>query len=80
MSTKMKDTSRGSGVVSLAEQATDIQKTGYLRKLKTMKKKFFVMRKESEAGPARLECYDSEKKWKAGALPKRTIALGPAST
>ncbi|KAH8022240.1 hypothetical protein HPB51_023118 [Rhipicephalus microplus] len=75
MSTKMKDTSRGSGVVSLAEQATDIQKTGYLRKLKTMKKKFFVMRKESEAGPARLECYDSEKKWKAGALPKRTIAL-----
>lgn len=75
MSTKMKDTSRGSGVVSLAEQATDIQKTGYLRKLKTMKKKFFVMRKESEAGPARLECYDSEKKWKAGVLPKRTIAL-----
>uniref|UniRef100_A0A023GDH0 Insulin receptor substrate 1 n=1 Tax=Amblyomma triste TaxID=251400 RepID=A0A023GDH0_AMBTT len=75
MSTKMKDTSRGSGVVSLAERAADIHKTGYLRKLKTMKKKFFVMRRESEAGPARLECYDSEKKWKAGALPKRTIAL-----
>ncbi|KAH7937885.1 hypothetical protein HPB49_017164 [Dermacentor silvarum] len=75
MSTKMKDASRGSGVVSLAEQAIDIQKTGYLRKLKTMKKKFFVMRKESEAGPARLECYDSEKKWKAGVLPKRTIVL-----
>ncbi|XP_065300022.1 insulin receptor substrate 2-B isoform X2 [Dermacentor albipictus] len=75
MSTKMKDTSRGSGVVSLAEQAMDIQKMGYLRKLKTMKKKFFVMRKESEAGPARLECYDSEKKWKAGVLPKRTVVL-----
>nr|XP_050026814.1 insulin receptor substrate 2-A-like isoform X2 [Dermacentor andersoni]XP_054922204.1 insulin receptor substrate 2-A-like isoform X2 [Dermacentor andersoni]XP_054922205.1 insulin receptor substrate 2-A-like isoform X2 [Dermacentor andersoni] len=75
MSTKMKDSSRGSGVVSLAEQAMDIQKTGYLRKLKTMKKKFFVMRKESEAGPARLECYDSEKKWKAGVLPKRTVVL-----
>ncbi|XP_077487696.1 insulin receptor substrate 1 chico isoform X2 [Amblyomma americanum] len=75
MSTKMKDTSRGSGVVSLAEQASDIHKTGYLRKLKTMKKKFFVMRRESEAGPARLECYDSEKKWKGGVLPKRTIAL-----
>lgn len=71
----MKDTSRGSGVVSLAEQASDIHKTGYLRKLKTMKKKFFVMRRESEAGPARLECYDSEKKWKGGVLPKRTIAL-----
>lgn len=75
MSTKSKDASRGNGVVSLAEQATDIHKTGYLRKFKTMKKKFFVMRRESEAGPARLECYDSEKKWKAGALPKRTIAL-----
>lgn len=43
--------------------------------LQTMKKKFFVMRRESEAGPARLECYDSEKKWKAGALPKRTVVL-----
>lgn len=75
MSTRSKDASRGNGVVSLAEQATDIHKTGYLRKFKTMKKKFFVMRRESEAGPARLECYESEKKWKAGALPKRTIAL-----
>ncbi|XP_077539421.1 insulin receptor substrate 1 chico isoform X1 [Haemaphysalis longicornis] len=75
MSTKSKDASRGNGVVSLAEQATDIHKTGYLRKFKTMKKKFFVMRRESEAGPARLEVYDSEKKWKAGVLPKRTIAL-----
>ncbi|KAH9380960.1 hypothetical protein HPB48_008179 [Haemaphysalis longicornis] len=38
MSTKSKDASRGNGVVSLAEQATDIHKTGYLRKFKTMKK------------------------------------------
>ncbi|KAG0420293.1 hypothetical protein HPB47_003559, partial [Ixodes persulcatus] len=76
MSAKAKDVPpRGNGLVSLAEQATDIHKTGYLRKLKTMKKKFFVMRRESEAGPARLECYDSEKKWKAGALPKRTVVL-----
>lgn len=76
MSARAKEpSSRGNGLVSLAEQATDIHKTGYLRKLKTMKKKFFVMRRESEAGPARLECYDSEKKWKAGALPKRTVVL-----
>ncbi|CAN7989069.1 unnamed protein product [Ixodes hexagonus] len=76
MSTKAKEAfSRGNSLMSLAEQATDIHKTGCLRKLKTMKKKFFVMRRESEAGPARLECYDSEKKWKAGALPKRTVVL-----
>ncbi|CAB3375979.1 Hypothetical predicted protein [Cloeon dipterum] len=53
----------------------DIVRIGYLKKLKTMKKKYFLLRKESAKFPARLEYYDSEKKFKAGALPKRSITL-----
>ncbi|XP_038052032.1 insulin receptor substrate 1-B-like isoform X2 [Patiria miniata] len=54
---------------------TDIVKCGYLKKFKTMRKKFFVLRCESSSGPARLEYYDTEKKFRAGALCKRTIDL-----
>ncbi|ELU11550.1 hypothetical protein CAPTEDRAFT_141845, partial [Capitella teleta] len=41
----------------------------------TMKKKYFVLRENTALGPARLEYYDSEKKFKAGALPKRSVTL-----
>lgn len=53
----------------------DIVKTGNLRKLKTNKKKYFVLRCESSDYPARLEYYDNEKKFKAHQQPKRTISL-----
>ncbi|XP_013775666.2 insulin receptor substrate 1-like isoform X1 [Limulus polyphemus] len=53
----------------------DVKKTGYLKKLKTMKKKFFVLKSQSACSPAKLEYYDTEKKWRAGALPKRNIVL-----
>lgn len=53
----------------------DVKKAGILRKLKTMKKKYFVLRSESESCPARLEYYDSEKKYRAGATPKRSICI-----
>lgn len=43
----------------------------------TMKKKFFVLRKESGLdSPARLEYYDSERKFKNGHHAKRKINLG----
>lgn len=35
---------------------------GYLRKLKRMKKKYFILTAGSETSPARLEYFDSEKK------------------
>ncbi|CAG5133314.1 unnamed protein product, partial [Candidula unifasciata] len=54
---------------------SDIKLAGYLKKLKTMKKKYFVLRSTSSSGPARLEYYDSEKKFKAGQPPKRPIHL-----
>ncbi|XP_041472981.1 insulin receptor substrate 1-like isoform X3 [Lytechinus variegatus] len=53
----------------------DIEKSGYLRKLKTMRKKFFVLRSESNTGPSRLEYYDNEKKFRLGGEPKRTVPL-----
>lgn len=57
------------------EDTNDVVKTGYLKKLKTMKKKYFVLRGCSNSGPARLEYYDSEKKYRAGAGCKRSIEL-----
>lgn len=48
---------------------------GHLRKLKTMKKKFFVLRAETADCSARLEYYESEKKFRAGAAPRRVLPL-----
>ncbi|XP_065546073.1 insulin receptor substrate 4 [Lathamus discolor] len=67
----------------------DVRKCGYLRKQKHGHKRYFVLRAESHLAPARLEYYDSEKKFKsslraagaggAGSLccppPKRVIPL-----
>ncbi|CAH2247126.1 insulin receptor substrate 1 isoform X1 [Pelobates cultripes] len=58
------------------ENFSDVRKVGYLRKPKTMHKRFFVLRAASDSGLARLEYYENEKKWrhKSGA-PKRSIPL-----
>ncbi|XP_072557864.1 insulin receptor substrate 1-B [Paramormyrops kingsleyae] len=55
---------------------SDVRKVGYLRKPKSMHKRFFVLRIATVSGPSRLEYYENEKKWnqKAGA-PKRSILL-----
>ncbi len=55
---------------------SDVKKVGYLRKPKSMHKRFFVVRVASASGPSRLEYYENEKKWrhKSGA-PKRSIPL-----
>ena len=36
-----------------------------------MKKKYFILTADSESNPARLEYFDSEKKWKNGQTAKR---------
>lgn len=56
---------------------SDVRKVGYLRKPKSMHKRFFVLRAASEAGgPARLEYYENEKKWRhKSSAPKRSIPL-----
>ncbi|GAA6106714.1 insulin receptor substrate 1-B isoform X1 [Tachysurus ichikawai] len=55
----------------------DVRKSGYLRKQKSMHRRYFVLRAASERGPARLEYYESEKKFRGGkaAAPKRALAL-----
>lgn len=53
-----------------------------MKKLKTMKKKYFVLYRDDfkENTVARLEYYDSEKKFRArGAQPKREIILKSAT-
>ncbi|XP_037958211.1 insulin receptor substrate 1 [Teleopsis dalmanni] len=49
--------------------------SGYQKKLKTMKKKFFALYKETPCSVARLEYYDNEKKFKSGMAPKRVIKI-----
>ena len=41
----------------------------------TSKRKFFVLRKETSSGPARVEYYDSEKKFQSSRLARRCILL-----
>lgn len=53
----------------------DIIRCGVLKKAKTSRKKYFVLRAETPDALARLEYYDSEKKYRAGQLPRRIIPL-----
>lgn len=62
----------------------DVQKRGYLRKQKHGHKRYFVLRAHSHLGPARLEYYDNEKKFRSGLQrpgpPKRVIFLSQCFT
>ncbi|XP_034129051.1 insulin receptor substrate 1 isoform X1 [Drosophila guanche] len=49
--------------------------SGYQKKLKTMKKKFFVLYEKTNNAAARLEYYDTEKKFLQKTEPKRVIYL-----
>lgn len=53
----------------------NIKKCGYLKKQKHGHKRFFVLREPTEGFPARLEYYESEKKWKNKSSAKRVIPL-----
>lgn len=52
-----------------------VLKAAKLRKLKTLKKKFFVLRGEAIGYAPCLEYYDSKKKFDLNCLPKRSIVL-----
>nr|XP_023017350.1 insulin receptor substrate 1 isoform X1 [Leptinotarsa decemlineata] len=53
----------------------EVLRSGFLKKLKTSRKKWFVLRAETPECSARLEYYDTEKKFNAGQAPKRSIPL-----
>ncbi|KAK1890135.1 Insulin receptor substrate 1 [Dissostichus eleginoides] len=58
------------------QSTEDVRKSGYLRKQKSMHRRYFVLRAASERGPARLEYYESEKKFRGKApVPKKALAL-----
>ncbi|XP_057659252.1 insulin receptor substrate 1 isoform X1 [Diorhabda carinulata] len=53
----------------------EVLRCGLYKKLKTLRKKWFVLRAETPETSARLEYYDSEKKFLSGQPPKRSIVL-----
>lgn len=55
--------------------SNDVKKCGYLKKQKHGHKRFFVLKEPGEGCPARLEYYESEKKWRNKSAAKRVIAL-----
>lgn len=61
-----------------SEQSTaagSVKKCGYLKKQKHGHRRFFVLKEPSEGFPARLEYYESEKKWRNKSAAKRVIPL-----
>ncbi|XP_072255346.1 insulin receptor substrate 1-like [Pyxicephalus adspersus] len=59
----------------------DIKKSGYLRKQKSMRKRYFVLRGPGPRGPARLEYYENEKKFRlvdGSSGPRGTVNLEEA--
>ncbi|XP_017265765.1 insulin receptor substrate 2 isoform X1 [Kryptolebias marmoratus] len=63
------------GGQSLFSAAVGVKKCGYLKKQKHGHKRFFVLREPGEGLPARLEYYESEKKWRNKSAAKRVISL-----
>ncbi|XP_044252885.1 insulin receptor substrate 1 isoform X3 [Tribolium madens] len=62
-------------MMSGSEGGGGVVLSGYLKKLKTSRKKFFVLRAETADASARLEYYDTAKKFNSGLPPKRSIPL-----
>lgn len=78
MITMMSSTMMPTTLPTTHHQNGDVVLQGYHKKLKTMKRKYFVLLAEDDKNPARLEYYDSEKKFKSSkstAKPKRAIQL-----
>uniref|UniRef100_A0A8C8DU56 Insulin receptor substrate 2 n=1 Tax=Oryzias sinensis TaxID=183150 RepID=A0A8C8DU56_9TELE len=65
----------GDQSILISNTSSGVKKCGYLKKQKHGHKRFFVLREPSEGFPARLEYYESEKKWKNKSAAKRVIAL-----
>ncbi|XP_053739351.1 insulin receptor substrate 2-like [Synchiropus splendidus] len=59
----------------LSNGTSGVKKCGYLRKQKHGHRRFFVLREPSERCSARLEYYESEKKWRNKSAAKRVITL-----
>lgn len=65
----------GDQPIPTSNPSANVKKCGYLKKQKHGHKRFFVLKEQSEGFPARLEYYESEKKWKNKSTAKRVIPL-----
>lgn len=68
-------TTMSSSRILVPPSTGNVIRSGHLRKLKTLKKKYFVLREEAPGCPACLEYYDSKKKFENRQPPKRQISL-----
>ncbi|XP_030013883.1 insulin receptor substrate 2-like isoform X2 [Sphaeramia orbicularis] len=59
----------------LSNGTNGVKKCGYLRKQKHGHRRYFVLREATDRCPARLEYYESEKKWRNKSAAKRVITL-----
>ncbi|KAM4696770.1 insulin receptor substrate 4 [Rhinophrynus dorsalis] len=62
---------------AFTQSEDDVRKRGYLRKQKHGHKRYFVLRNQSHLGPARLEYYDNEKKFRSGQRPGGGTSCNP---
>ncbi|KAM9455162.1 insulin receptor substrate 2a [Clarias gariepinus] len=65
----------GSSSSNVNMHSNSVRKSGYLKKQKHGHRRFFVLKEQSDCSPARLEYYESEKKWKNKSAAKRVISL-----
>ncbi|XP_017565480.1 insulin receptor substrate 2a [Pygocentrus nattereri] len=65
----------GSSLPNVNMNSSHVKKSGYLKKQKHGHRRFFVLKEQSDGLPARLEYYESEKKWRNKAAAKRVISL-----
>ncbi|XP_007228762.3 insulin receptor substrate 2a [Astyanax mexicanus] len=65
----------GTSLSNVNMNSNHVKKTGYLKKQKHGHRRFFVLKEQGDGSPARLEYYESEKKWRNKAAAKRVISL-----
>ncbi|XP_033842244.1 insulin receptor substrate 2 [Periophthalmus magnuspinnatus] len=65
----------GDQPILASNTSAKVKKYGYLKKQKHGHRRFFVLKEQSDGFPARLEYYESEKKWKNKSTAKRVIPL-----
>lgn len=65
----------GTSLSNVNIYSNNVKRSGYLKKQKHGHRRYFVLKEQSDCKPARLEYYESEKKWKNKSTAKRVITL-----
>lgn len=65
----------GTSLSNVNMYSNNVKKSGYLKKQKHGHRRFFVLKEQSDCLPARLEYYESEKKWRNKSSARRVVSL-----